>query len=157
MDYIAYNVFDRGCKRMGATLRLRDEYFDSPPDFDCEVPSHELVSERISAREIICQRVRAEVEAQNAQLFDESQRTRSFIIDIKPDSPEGRLNKAIKPRARQLLQKADAEIEDALAAFGQQRIVMLFDDRQIEDLDEELTVLANSEVVFLYLTPLRGG
>ena len=51
----------------------------------------------------------------------------------------------------------EAEVKRAMQAFRQRRILMLVDDRQVESLDSELELFADSEVSFLRLTPLIGG
>jgi hypothetical protein len=45
----------------------------------------------------------------------------------------------------------------ALAAFSQGRIILLVDDRQIEDPDTRLGLTDDTEVTFLRLMPLVGG
>jgi hypothetical protein len=52
---------------------------------------------------------------------------------------------------------ADAEAERAITAYAANRFIMLFNDRQLEGLDEEIALTCDSEVVFLFLTPLKGG
>lgn len=47
--------------------------------------------------------------------------------------------------------------EQALSAFEKNQIVLLVDDRQIEDLDSEILVNRNTKVTFLKLIPLVGG
>ena len=50
-------------------------------------------------------------------------------------------------------QQADA----ALTAFGRNGFFVLVGDRQVEDLDEELTLDDASRVVFIRLVQLVGG
>lgn len=146
---------------MGSVLKIRDEYFGTTANPDVNIPSLKLASERASAREIIRERVRAEVEELNAGFLHKCKKprhTRSLIIDVKPISSEARLNRPVRPYPKKP-QPADleVEIEKALTAFSRQRFVMLFDGKQIEGLDTELVVTPHSEMVFLHLTPLRGG
>jgi hypothetical protein len=146
---------------MESVLKIRDEYFGITAVSDANIPSLQLASERTSAREIIRQRVLAEVEDLNAHFLDKSKeprRTRSFIVDVQPISPEARLNRSFRhlPNQPQLL-ALDVELDRAFTAFSRQRFVMLFDDKQIETLDQELVVTPDSEMIFLHLTPLRGG
>ena len=146
---------------MGSILKIKDEYFGTTAVSDMNTPPLQLASERTSAREIIGQRVLAEVEDLNARFLDqgkEPRRTRSFLIDVQPISPEARLNRPLKPLPYQpQLLTVDVEFERALAAFSKQRFVMLFDGGQVEELDQELVITSDSEMVFLHLTPLRGG
>ena len=45
----------------------------------------------------------------------------------------------------------------AEAAFARNGFFVIVGDRQVEDLDEELDLAAETEVRFLRLTPLVGG
>lgn len=146
---------------MSALLRIRDEFFGTPAADDPPSVELRLVSERVSPREIIRQRVFAEVAEVNEQRMAhirEGRRTRSLLIDVDQDSPEARLNPAVKPSRRSAaLLDAEAEFAKALAAFAKNRFVMLFDESQVEGLDDEFTVMPGSEVTFLHLMPLKGG
>ena len=51
----------------------------------------------------------------------------------------------------------EPQFEQAIAAFEQNRILVLIDDRQAESLDETFTVSTRSDVTFVKLTPLVGG
>ena len=118
-----------------------------------------LASERLTARKLIERRVTDEVEIINEKRRKSRSghdRTRSFLVRIDPTSTEKQLN-APKPPRRHIAMNETAEIETAIKGFESNAFVMLFDDRQIEDLDAELTVTPNSEVVFLRMTPLVGG
>jgi hypothetical protein len=146
---------------MTALLRIRDEFFGAPAADDPPPIELRLVSERVSPREIIRQRVFAEVAEVNEQRaahLRQNQHTRSLLINIGDDSPEARLNPAVKPsrRAAAMLD-AEAELARALAAFAKNRFIMLFDDSQVEGLEDELTVVPGSEVTFVHLVPLKGG
>lgn len=146
---------------MSALLQIRDEFFGARTAPCGAVAPLRLASAQVSAREIIHQRVITEVEELNARFTNDSKkrpRTRSFIVDIQTDSPEARLNRPLMPLHNQpKVLEVDTETERAIAAFARQRFVMLFDNRHVEGLDEELIVTPGSEVVFLHLTPLRGG
>jgi len=85
-------------------------------------------------------------------------RTRSLLIEVDEDSTEAKLNPVLPlKRRRPALLDAEAEFAKALTAFSGNRFIMLFDDFQVESLDDELTVLPSSEVTFIHLMPLRGG
>lgn len=146
---------------MGALLRVKDEFFGTSAEADRPAVELQLVSERVSPREIIRQRVFAEVAELNETRMKRARghaRTRSFLVEVPEDSPEARLNGLLPaaPRKARLID-AEAEFRKALEAFARNRFVMLFDERQVEGLEDELTVTPQSEVVFLHLTPLRGG
>jgi len=51
----------------------------------------------------------------------------------------------------------DEAIETALRAFSANRFFLLVDRRQIADLDTAFPLTPKSSVVFLRLTPLKGG
>jgi hypothetical protein len=129
-----------------ATLTIQDE---SPTGETL----HQLVltvsSERISVRDLIRERVSYEVEDYNRQKSD------TFRGLVQPSDSERTLNgyRLKQPRAID----AVAQLAKALDAFRGNQIIMIVDDRQVESLDEEITVRPNTRVSFLRLTPLVGG
>lgn len=145
---------------MSALLRIRDEFFgksaaDDPPPIELR-----LVSERVSPREIIRQRVFAEVAELNEQRSArraETRRTRSLLIDVPDGSPEARLNPMVRNWRGNTMLDAEAEFAKALDAFAKNRFIMLFDECQVAGLEDELTVTPDSVATFLHLVPLRGG
>jgi hypothetical protein len=146
---------------MSALLRIRDEVFGKPAADDPPPTELRLVSERVSPREIIRQRVFAEVAEVNERRLDhvqQTRRTRSLLIDVDDASPEALLNPAVKSGRRPaVLLDAEAELAKALTAFAKNRFIMLFDDRQVDGLEDDLTVMPGSEVTFVHLVPLKGG
>jgi len=145
---------------MGALLKVRDQFFGTGVEADRKGVELSLVSERVSPREIIRQRVFAEVAEINENRMRHTRghaRTRSFLVEVPDDSVEARLNRPLSRTRKTPLVDAEGELRKALDAFAHNRFVMLFDDRQVEGLEDELTVTPHSEVVFLHLTPLRGG
>ncbi len=145
---------------MVALLKIVDDHFGPGGRERLPAVDLRLVSERITPREIIRRRVEAEIEAVNqtkpAHAMGRA-RTRSFLIDAAADSPEARLNTPVGRRRPTSLESANYETARAIAAFDKRQFIMLFDDRQVDDLDAELTVMPESQAVFLYLTPLKGG
>ncbi|TDW93701.1 hypothetical protein EV137_0993 [Kribbella pratensis] len=87
----------------------------------------ELVSSRITLRDLVRTRVREEVARLNAE----------------PD----------KQRHLDWEQQADRAIE----AFGRNGFFVLVDDRQVTELDEELELTADSDIRFVRLVQLVGG
>jgi hypothetical protein len=146
---------------MSALLRIRDEFFGKPAADDPPPTELRLVSERVSPREIIRQRVFAEVAEANERRINHSrnnQRTRSLLIDLDDASAEALLNPAVKSRRRpSALLDAEAELAKALTAFAKNRFIMLFDECQVDGLEDDLTVMPGSEVTFVHLVPLKGG
>lgn len=146
---------------MSALLKIRDEFFGTRTVAGLPPVELKLASERVSPREIIRQRVFAEVAEVNEQRLSNArrhERTRSFLVEVEEDSPEQALNRPLpgRRRAKHLLD-AEEEFSKALAGFQANRFVMLFDDRQVEGLEDDLAVMPGSEVTFLHLTPLKGG
>lgn len=142
---------------MSALLKIVDESFGGQAPVRRPALELRLVSERITPRDVIRERVKAEVEtlnARRAQARHDHDRTRSWLVDIGPT--EEQLNPKARPRPSRHLDAA-MEIERAHHAFLKRSFIMLFDDRQIDDLDEAVTVGPHSEAVFLYMTPLKGG
>lgn len=106
-------------------------------------------AERITVRDLIRQRVCHEVEEYNRRKPD------TFRGLVQPTDSERTLNgyRLKQPRAID----ATTQLAKALDAFQGNQIIMLVDDRQVELLDEEITLQPNTRVSFLRLTPLVGG
>jgi hypothetical protein len=154
------SVYQKSGGVMSATLKVVDEQFRTGGSPLRRVGVHlQLASERVSAREIIRSRVAAEVEELNRKRDAEwPMRIGSYIVGHGEGSHEAMLNSApsMAPhRARRL--DIEAETERAILAFNRHRFIMLLDDRQIDDLDEIIGLRPASEVVFVHLTPLKGG
>lgn len=102
--------------------------------------------ERVPLREIIRWRVREEV----------AQRRLKLARDLPQPSPAERALNG--PRIlRALSVDWEQEYTRALAACAAHQVLILVNDRQVEDLDTRITPSAGCEVVFLRLTPLVGG
>ena len=149
---------------MAALLKLVDEHFGAGETARKPAMELRLVSEKVTVRDIISRRVADEVEAVNAERLSYAirhEQTRSFLIPIEKGSVEDQLKPSlfdrIKKRPNQNLLDANKEIKRAIEAFESRRFLLLFDDRQIEDLDYEIPLMPDSEVVFLRLSPLKGG
>ena len=122
---------------------------DSPGQERRTVLTLRLASERITARDLIRRRVEEEVESFN------SAESEVFLGLIEPTDAERSLN-GYRLRKRRRLD-AEKQVAVALQAFANNGFVLLFDDRQVEDLDEELTIAEGSIATFLKLVPLVGG
>ncbi len=103
----------------------------------------------ITARELIHERVRQEVQAYNDRLPE------VFRGLVAPLEAEKVLNGFRMPRKRSV----DAEEQYRLAceAFEHNGFLLLVEERQVETLDEPFEIRSNTPVVFLKLTPLVGG
>ncbi|CAN0585552.1 unnamed protein product, partial [Ectocarpus sp. 12 AP-2014] len=105
-----------------------------------------LSSQKLTAGELIAERVRAECD-------DVAGKWKSCLIELSPD--EVKLNSEVKARAPYF--EPQNRVTDALAAFNANAFVLLVDDEQIETLEQEITMTPTSVVTFLKLTPLVGG
>lgn len=145
---------------MAVLLKIVDEHFGSGGTDRRPAVELHLVSERITAREILQRRVEAEVESVNARRLAHAKghaNTHSLLIDVDPQSAEDLLNRLLPPSRKARLARVEVEVARAALAFEKQRFIMLLDERQIEGLDDEVTLRAESQLVFLYLSPLKGG
>ena len=133
---------------MNATLTVRDEttfgFNADGYDFTISLPA-----EVVSARELIRERVRQEVEGYNAH------QTEYFRGLVQPADAERTLNgfKLRKLRALDWREQYDRAVE----AFHRNGFVLLVDDRQVEDIDALIEVKPQTAVTFLKLIPLVGG
>jgi hypothetical protein len=128
-------------------VRIRDDA--RSVDASAEPLVLQDMPERVSARDLIRTRVREEVARANA---DRSQ-ARSLLV--APVDAEKTLN-GYRLRADRLIdweRQADVAVE----AFEKQRFFLFVDGRQVEALDDEVALGADTEVRFLRLTPLVGG
>ncbi len=109
----------------------------------------ELQDERTTARELIRSRVYQEVTEYNARAAGH------FKGLVQPSEAERVLNGyRLRPGRRIDWQ---AQYEKAVDAFGRNAFLLLVDDRQLNELDEEIEVRSGAEVTFLRLLPLAGG
>ena len=126
-------------------LTIRDETATGRPTGTMELD----VPEVITLRELIRLRVREEVARYNAQ---PAERFRGLV---RPVDAEEDLNGYRMPRPHRIdwERQADAAVE----AFGRNGFIVLVGDRQVEDLDEELSLDDASDVAFVRLVALVGG
>jgi hypothetical protein len=131
---------------LAATLTIHDESATGETLLELTLT---VSAERITVRDLIHQRVWHEVEEYNRRKPD------TFRGLVQPTDSERTLNgyKLKQPRTID----ATAQLAKAIDAFQGNQIIMLVDDRQVESLDEEITLQANTRVSFLRLTPLVGG
>lgn len=123
---------------------------------DATAPGREMarqvlagVPSPVSLRELIRLRVREEIARHNANPAPR------FNGLVQPRDAEAVLNGYSLTRRRGLDWEKQAAI--ALEAFEHNGFFVFVDDRQVDDLDEELT-LADADVVsFVRLVPLIGG
>ena len=131
---------------MAATLTIHDESATGETLLELTL---NVSVERITVRDLIRQRVCHEVEEYNRRKPD------TFRGLVQPTDSERTLNGYRLKQPRPL--DANTQLAKAIDAFQGNQIIMLVDDRQVESLDEEITLRANTRVSFLRLTPLVGG
>jgi hypothetical protein len=144
---------------MNAVLEIYDE---RRPGAERELRHRlELPIEKITARDLIRCRIEADVALHNA-----AERARLDGADaastewlVTPGAIEQALNGPrgkYGPGARTLID-SEPLVAVALKAFARNGFFMIFEGRQVVDLDEVLTVADDSTVTFLRLVPLVGG
>ena len=131
---------------MSVALQIRDETTtgDITREFKLEI-----LSEKITVRELIKKRVFEEVDEYN------SQAPGMFHGLIQPTESEQALN-GLKIRK---VKKVDPEkqYQKAIDAFGTLSLMVIVNDRQVESLDDEIIITPKTVVTFLKLVPLVGG
>jgi hypothetical protein len=131
---------------MAALLTIRDESLGGDT---LQTWALEVLSERLTVRELIRSRVYQEVQDYNLKQGD------VYRGLVQPEDTEKTLNgwKLSKPR----LLDWKRQYERAVEAFAGNQILILINNRQAESLDEEFTIEPSTNVTFLRLTPLVGG
>ncbi len=109
----------------------------------------EFLTSRVSARELIARRVEEEVRHFNLQSSE------IFHGLVQPEDTQ-RLLDGYKLK---ILRRIDAavQVERAYQAFERNGFFLLVDDRQIENLDDEIELGIKTSVSFVKLVPLVGG
>lgn len=133
-------------RTMPATLTVRDETTTGDVH---DAITLEFLTNEITVRELIRERVFQEVKDYNAKKGD------TFRGLVQPTDAEKTLNgfKLKKPR----MIDWKPQFEKACEAFEANSVIVLIDNRQAESLDDKFTISPKSEVSFLKLTPLVGG
>lgn len=133
---------------MSTTLTIRDEVsFSFNADaFEFTIS---LPADVVTARELIRERVRQEVESYNAR------QPEYFRGLVQPTDAERTLNgfRLKKPRALDW----EEQYEKAVGAFQRNGFILLVDDRQVEDIDAVLELKPQTTITFLKIIPLAGG
>jgi hypothetical protein len=109
----------------------------------------EFLDERVTVRELIRSRVYQEVSEYNAAMPGH------FRGLVQPLEAERVLN-GYRLREHRTIDW-EAQYTRALEAFRSNGFLILVDDRQVEDLDEEILLRHDSTISFLKLVPLVGG
>jgi hypothetical protein len=130
---------------MPATVTVRDE---TPAGDVTDEWSLEFLSETVSVRDLIRERVYQEVQDYNVR-----KRASPFRGLVQPEAHEVALNGSAKAQPIDWRK----QFEKATEAFETHRMLILVDDRQAESLDQTLTIGTDTTVTFLRLTLLVGG
>ncbi|HVM59696.1 MAG TPA: hypothetical protein VMV72_02425 [Verrucomicrobiae bacterium] len=109
----------------------------------------ELASSRVTVRELIRSRVEQEVRQYNQSTPG------CFRGLVQPREAEVTLNGYKLRKQRQI--DAEDQVARAVEAFENHRILVLVDDRQVDNLDEGIDVNPETTVSFVKLVPLVGG
>lgn len=131
---------------MSMTLTIRDETLGGE---SLREWSLEVLTERLTVKELIRSRVYQEVQDYNLK------RGPVFQGLVQPEEAEKTLNgwKLKKPRLLDWKKQFDRAIE----AFEKNQVLILVNERQAESLDEEIVIEPQTQVSFLRLTLLVGG
>jgi hypothetical protein len=135
-------------EEMSTTLTIRDETTSSfggdNEEFTLDVPTG-----RITVRELIRTRVYQEVHDYNLR------RPEYFRGLVQPTDAERTLN-GFKVRQRRRIEP-EKQFERAIESFFRNGFLVLVNDRQVEELEEEIEIRPDTTVAFLKLVPLVGG
>ena len=107
-------------------------------------------NERTTVKDLISARVTSEVKSYNEKLPE------YFKGLIQPSEAEKTLN-GFRLKRREKKIDVEKQIWTALDAFQKNGYFILIDDKQAEDLDQEVLVGATTEISFVKLTQLVGG
>ncbi len=105
--------------------------------------------ESITARDLIRSRVYQEVEQYN------SHQPEVFRLLVQPGDAEQTRNGFRMPRPCTI--DPEDQFEKTVEAFERNGFVVLVDDKQVERLDANIALKAETMVTFLKLVPLVGG
>jgi hypothetical protein len=134
---------------MSTTLKIRDETTLSFGGDDAEGFTLDVLTSRITVRELIRARVYQEVYQHNLD------RPEYFQGLIQPSDAERSLN-GFKMRERRSIDP-EKQFEMAIKAFYSNGFIVLLNDRQVDELEDEIEVRPDTTITFLKLVPLVGG
>ena len=109
----------------------------------------DFLEDRLTAREFLRRRIYEEVQIHN------SADAAPYNGLVTPTDLEQHLNRTVPKEIRKI--DWETQYQKALEGFAGNAIIMLWNDRQIESLDEILELSEGSTATFLKLVPLVGG
>ena len=130
------------------TITIRDEVTSKPGKADYVITIN-LAARGLTARELIRERVRQEVEDFN------NKQPELFNGLVQPTDTERTLN-GFKFRQKRTLDWRE-QFEKAIEGFHRNAFILLVDDAQVEDLDQAIPLSPETSVTFIKLVPLVGG
>lgn len=133
---------------MQTTLTIRDETTSNIGKTDFVI-TIDLIAQSLTARDLIRERVKQEVEDFNTR------QPELFRGLVQPTDTERTLNGFKLRRTRTLDWKEQFEM--AIEGFHRNAFILLIDDLQVEDLDQVIALSPETSVTFLKLVPLVGG
>lgn len=134
---------------MPTTLTIRDETSFSFGDDHDEGFTLDVLTDRITLRELIRTRVYLEVRDYNLR------QPEFFRGLVQPTEAERTLN-GFKVRPGRRIDP-EKQFRRAIESFYRNGFLILVNDRQVDELKEEIEIRPDTTVVFLKLVPLVGG
>src|SRR3954453_22677032 len=131
---------------MAFTLRITDQSGSGKVGSTTDIPG---ISTGITLRDLIRTRVREEVARHN------SEKTQLFRGLVMPEGAEATAEGYVLPQPRRI--DWEKQADRAIESFGRNGFFVLVDGRQVTELDEELSLTADSDVRFVRLVQLVGG
>ncbi len=127
-------------------IRVIDEQLNGTITNQFEI---EIENKTITAQKLIETRVIQEVKNYNNKLPE------YYNGLVEPSEGEKTLN-GIKLKKKKIVD-SEKQVYVALDAFQKNTFFILVDDKQIEDLHQEIILTERSKISFVKLTPLIGG
>lgn len=131
---------------MHTTLTIRDQTTLDPTGYEFTL---DLLTERISVRELIRSRVYQEVQDYHTR------QPEYYRGLVQPTDAETTLNGYKLHKARRI--DWEKQFETAVESFQHNGFLILADHRQLTDLDEIIEIRPETSITFLKLIPLVGG
>jgi len=134
---------------MSTTLKIRDETTVGLGDDGDSGFTLDVMADRVTVRELIRARVANEVSNYNLS------QPEYFRGLVQPTDAERSLN-GFRMRKRRRIDP-EKQFDLAIKAFYSNGFIVLVNDRQVDELEEEIEIRPDTTVTFLKLVPLVGG